>query len=50
MCSMCHENAPKNKEEKIAHFEKKEAKHKKILEHIQKMKEAVMTGKEIVNE
>lgn len=50
MCGMCHEDAPKTKEEKIAHLEKKEAKLKKILEHIQKMKEAVKAGKEIGKE
>ena len=32
MCGMCHEDAPKSKEEKIAHLEKKESKLKKMLE------------------
>ena len=50
MCGMCHEDAPKSKEEKIAHLEKKESKLKKMLEHVQKMKESVTTGTEMDKE
>ncbi len=50
MCGMCNEDAPKTKEEKIALLENKEAKLKKILEHIQKTKEAVKVGKKMVKE
>lgn len=34
-----------SKEEKIAHLEKKEEKLKKMLSHIEKVKEAVKSGK-----
>jgi hypothetical protein len=47
MCKVCHEDAPKTKEEKIAHLEKKEEKLQKILAKIQEMKAAVASGKEI---